>query len=142
MPLTLAEAKKILSETEEEAFEESVLSGYRIAEVGTNYAGIPQRWLIVESEARRQAANEQMDRRLLESEKQLRKRLKLKEDFECEADALKAASAFAKELRHHMLTELRLKSELRHDKPGRPSKDASPRKVYSVEATLSLTRQP
>jgi transposase len=138
VPLTLAEAKKILSETEEDAFEESVLSGYRIAEVGSNYAGIPQRWLIVESEARRQAANEQMDRRLLESEKQLRKRLKKlkKGDFECEADALKAASALAKELRHHMLTELRLKSELRHDKPGRPSKDASPRKVYSVEASL------
>ncbi|MCA1838168.1 MAG: IS1634 family transposase [Gemmatimonadaceae bacterium] len=138
VPLTLAEAKRVLSEIEEDAFEESALSGYRLAEVSSTYAGIPQRWLIVESEARRQAASEQMDRRLLKLEKQLQKRLKKleKEDFECEADALRAASTFAKELYHHKLTELRLKSGLRHDKPGRPAADASPRKVYSVEASL------
>jgi transposase len=138
VPLTLAEAERVLSEIEEDAFEESALSGYRIAEVGSAYAGIPQRWLIVESGARRKGASEQMERRLLKSEKQLQKRLKKlkKEDFECEADALKAASTFAEELRHHKLTQLRLKSGLRHDKPGRPAKDASPRKVYSVVASL------
>jgi transposase len=139
VPLTLAEAKRVLSEIEEDAFEEkSTLSGYRLAEVSSTYAGIPQRWLIVESEARRQTASEQMDRQLLKSEKQLQKRLKKleKEDFECELDALRAASTFAKELRHHKLTELRLKSGLRHDKPGRPAEDALPRKVYSVGANL------
>lgn len=138
VPLTLGSAKQVLSRIEEGAFEESALSGYCIAEVGSLYAGIPQRWLIVESEARRQAASEQLDRRLLKSEKQLRKRLgKLKkEEFECETDALKAASTFAKELRHHKLTELRLTSELRHEKPGKPAKDASPREVYSVQASL------
>jgi transposase len=63
--------------------------------------------LIVHSEERQQAANEQMDRRLLKSEKQLQKQLKKlkKEDFECEADALRAASTFAKELRYHKLTQ-------------------------------------
>ncbi len=138
VPLTLAEAKRILSQIEEDAFEESALSGYRIAEVGSLYAGIPQRWLIVESEARRQAASEQLDRRLKKSEKQLQKRLKKlqKEDFECEADALKAASTFAKELPHHKLTDLRLESDLRHEKPGKPAKDASPRTVYSIQASL------
>ena len=51
-----------------------------------------------------------MDRRLEESEKQLEKRLEKlgKEGFECKADALKAASTFAKELLHHELTQLRL----------------------------------
>jgi transposase len=138
VPLTLAEAKRVLSQIGEDAFEESALSGYRIAEVGSTYAGIPQRWLIVESEARRQAANEQLDRRLPKSEKQFQKRLKKlkKEEFECEVDALKAASTFAKELRYHKLTQLSLKSGLRHDKPGKPAKDASPRKVYSVQASL------
>lgn len=38
-------------------------------------------------------------------------------------------STFVKELRYHKLTQLRLKSGLRHDKPGRPAKDAAPRKV-------------
>lgn len=46
VPLTLAEAKRVLSEIEEDAFEESALTGYRIAEVGSEYAGIPQRWLV------------------------------------------------------------------------------------------------
>jgi transposase len=107
VPLTLTEAKRVLSEIEEDAFEESTLRGYRIAEVKSSYAGIPQRWLIVHSEERQQAANEQMDRRLLKSEKQLQKQLKKlkKEDFECEADALRAASTFAKELRYHKLTQ-------------------------------------
>lgn len=51
-----------------------------------------------------------MDRRLEESEKQLEKRRKKlgKEGFECTADALKAASIFAKELLYHELTQLRL----------------------------------
>ena len=140
VPLTLAEAKRVLSEIEEDAFEESTLSGYRIAEVSSAaYAGIPQRWLIVESEARREAARLQLDRRLAKTEKHLKKRLnKLKkEDFECEGDARHGAEGFAGELRHHDLTELRITRELRHEKPGRPAKDARAREVYKVQGTLS-----
>jgi transposase len=139
VPLTLTEAKRVLSEIEEDAFEESTLSGYRIAEVESNYAGIAQRWLIVHSDERQQAANEQLERRLLNSEKQLKKQLnKLKKkDFECEADALKAASSFAKELRYHKLAQLSVTSRVSHDKPGKPARNASPqRKVYSLKATL------
>jgi transposase len=145
VPLTLAEAKRVLSEIEEEAFEESALSGYRIAEVDSNYAGIPQRWLIVQSEPRREAASEQLDRQLDKTEKQLKKRLnKLeKEEFECEADALRAAESLAGELRYHDLRELRLASELRHDKPGRdqPGTPRRARCTGSRAASCGMSRQ-
>jgi transposase len=141
VPLTLKEAKRVLDDLQEEdALEESARSGYRIAQVKSDYAGIPQRWLVIESEERQNSANEQLDSRLEEADRRLEKQLKRlkKESFECEADALRAAESFAKkELTHyHKLTELRIKSSLRYEKPGKPARDATPRKVYSIEAGL------
>lgn len=134
VPQTISEAKRVLRDTEEDALEESALEGYRIAELASEYAGIPHRWLIVHSEARREAATEQLERRLWKTEEELNKRLRKleKEVFECEADALRGAESFAKDLRYHNLEDVRVTSERRHDKPGRPAKGARGREVYKV----------
>ena len=47
-----------------EQFIASGVKGYRIAEVGSYYAEVPQRWLIVESEARQNADLKQLDKRV------------------------------------------------------------------------------
>jgi hypothetical protein len=55
MPAKLAAAQLLLENMSDEAFVASKLMGYRMAECCSNYGGVKQRWLIVESEARKEA---------------------------------------------------------------------------------------
>jgi transposase len=47
-----------------EAFVNSAIAGYQIAECCSDYAGVKQRWLVVESEARKSADLKQLETRL------------------------------------------------------------------------------
>jgi len=46
----LTAAKTLLENMPEEAFNDSVISGYRIAPCCSEYGGVRQRWLVVESQ--------------------------------------------------------------------------------------------
>lgn len=72
VPATLAAAQVLLENMREEAFVASALKGYRIAECCSNYGGVNQPWLMVESEARTEADIKQLEKRLA---KQLSKAL-------------------------------------------------------------------
>ena len=52
VPATLTAAKQLLLEIDASALVASSWSGYKIAACGNSYAGIQQRWLVVESQAR------------------------------------------------------------------------------------------
>lgn len=139
VPGAIKEAKRLLTETPQKAFVESaLLKGYRIAEAKSDYSGVSQRWLVVESEARRQAEKGQLEKRLERVDREASKgltRLK-RQTFSCEADAHKAAEAFAKDLKHHRLTDLGIIALSKYGKPGRPAKGSEPRRFYRIEATL------
>jgi transposase len=49
VPATLVAAKQLLLEIDSSALVASSLPGYKIAACGNSYAGIQQRWLVVES---------------------------------------------------------------------------------------------
>ena len=53
VPATLAVAQLLLENIHQEAFLSSAVTGYRQSECCSNYGGVKQRWLIVESEARK-----------------------------------------------------------------------------------------
>lgn len=53
VPGTLTAAKMLLEEMPEVAFHESVMPGYRIAPTCSEYGGVRQSWLVVESQARK-----------------------------------------------------------------------------------------
>ena len=55
VPATIAAAIVLLENIRGEAFVASALQGYRIAECCSNYGGVNQRWLMVESVARTEA---------------------------------------------------------------------------------------
>ena len=78
MPATLSASQRLLDNILEAAFVTSAMTGYRIAECCSNYAGIKQRWLVVESEARKEAEHKQLGKRLL---KQLDKAQKVNPCF-------------------------------------------------------------
>jgi len=49
VPETIKEAQEAIKGTDKEEMEESGIQGYRYREMESNYAGIPQRWLVVYS---------------------------------------------------------------------------------------------
>ena len=52
VPATLSQAKELISELPDVALRDSTLTGYRIGSCCSNYGGIRQKWLVVESEKR------------------------------------------------------------------------------------------
>lgn len=85
VPGTLTAAKTLLENMPEEAFNDSVISGYRIAPCCSEYGGVRQRWLVVESQARKDADLKQLEKRLTKhlSKAQSELRLLSQQEFAC-----------------------------------------------------------
>ena len=64
LPATLKCAKDLLQQIHPDALVPSSLVGYQIAACGNNYAQIPQRWLVVKSQARLESDLKQLEKRL------------------------------------------------------------------------------
>ncbi|NET61362.1 MAG: IS1634 family transposase, partial [Symploca sp. SIO2E6] len=65
---TIAEAQQLMQALPAQMFTASALNGYTIAEVCSTYAGMPQRWLVVESQSRQQADLKQLDKRVAQQQ--------------------------------------------------------------------------
>jgi transposase len=141
VPQTIKEAKTLLEEIPEEAFAQRGLEGYRLAEARSEYGGVEQRWVVVESAQRQKAQNKQLEKKLKELDERLERQLGQlrRQRFNCEADAQKALDAFAKGFgRYHRLTEGKLMPVRGYQRPGRPRKDEEPKMVgYRIEANLA-----
>jgi len=138
VPHTVQEAQDQLRAVDEASFQDSGLAGYRLAEGQSEYGGIRQRWLIVESQAAQERARAALQQRLRQQEQALSKALRTlrRRRFRCEADAQQAAATFAQPLRYHRLRELRLIPRKRYRTPGRPRPDTPTDLHYQVEAQL------
>ena len=141
VPATIAEASWLMQNLPPERFIASSLSNYRIAEVGSTYAGVRQRWLVVESESRQQADLKQLDKRIAKAYTEKVNALKTltAHRFACQADALDALDAFEKKLKYHALIDLEVVTKPHYDKPGRPRKGDIPKRyTYHPKAALVL----
>jgi transposase len=142
VPLTLERARRVLADAPQEAFVRSPIhEGYRFYETKSDYAGVPQRWLVVESEELQKAAGERLERRLLRQERELGRELSrlVRETFACRADAREATEAFVAEHlgNHHRLTDTEIIEVVRYGRRGRPAKGAEPKEVrYRIKADL------
>lgn len=138
VPLTITQAKQLVNELKSEEFVNSVLEGYRIAECNSNYGGIEQRWVIVESQARSAADIKQLHNQLdkLDAVKSLQLQQLCRQEFQCEPDALQATERFAKKLKYHCLEAISVVKQTHYSQPGRPRKDTQPQVSYQVRATL------
>lgn len=138
VPLTIEGARKLVTELQSAQFCESGREGYRLCEVATEYAGIEQRWVVVESEDRAERELAGLDKQIEKEQSKARKELKTlgRRSFNCEADGRKAAEELAKSLRYHRLENVAIKAERYHQRPGRPRRDQSPEYRYRVGAEL------
>jgi transposase len=143
VPSTVSEVTHLLANLTNEQFVD-VQTGYRIAEICTTYAQVPQRWFVVESEQRKKSDLAALDKKLTTLESKLQKELaKLcKIEFACEADAMEAAERFACTLDYHLLGGVRAVEQTRHPKAGRPGRESQPTKTGVWLLSAEIVRNP
>ena len=141
VPLTLTAATDLVSRLPDSALQDTEVPGYRIASVCSDYGGVPQRWFVVESEARRQADLAQLERTIAKAAGRAQTQLDRlhRQEFACEADALAALESLAAQWPWHRLSDAQVSPKAHYDRPGKPKADAVPTRVtYHPQATLTL----
>ncbi len=141
VPLTLKAATEVVSQLPASALQPTTLAGYAVATVCTEYGGVPQRWLVVESQARKQADLQKLDKRLAQATRQQQRALNhlCAQEFACAADADAALQQFQRHLKWHQLTAVKVVAHPHYDRPGKPKRDTPPARVtYQGQAQLSL----
>lgn len=133
VPLSIKAAKSLISTIPESEFIDSTIPGYKLASKTENYAGIEQRWLVVQSQERRESDLRKLRQKITKAESKAVKDLKKlsQERFACEADAIKALSKLSKQFKYHQINEI-LVTQIKFK-----TKDSSEEISYQISATVS-----
>jgi transposase len=132
VPLSLAEAKRLVSDTSDSELIKSQINGYSYAVKRSYYADVEQRWLLVESEARKKSDLRQLEKRILKLETSAISQLKKlqKEEFNCHQDAMKAALKLSKKFKYYNLDNIEIQEKTLS------SKTQNLKSIYQISATL------
>ena len=133
VPLSIKTAKSLISTIPESELIDSAIPGYKLASKTENYAGIEQRWLVVQSQERRESDLRKLTHKVIKAESKAVQDLKKlsQEEFACEADAIKALSKLSKQFKYHQInvsivTQIKSKT-----------KDSPEEISYQISATVS-----
>lgn len=139
VPASLKDAQQLMSQLPDEVFQNSEIEGYSFFSRRSDYAGIEQRWLVVESDSRKESDLKQMNKKIERGSEIAQKRLKrlCQQEFACAPDAEKAASDLEKDLRYHSLSDIEVVKVPIRGK-GRPKKGVTPKYRYQLKASLAL----
>jgi transposase len=105
VPLSIKEAKEIVSNLSKEEFTKSETPGYLYQEIEKNYGGIKQRWLVVESESRKESDIKRLEQKIDKESQLLSQKLaKLsKKEFETEAEANLKLQQISSKIKYHLI---------------------------------------
>lgn len=141
VPETLTDAKDVLEQIETEQMRRcTILDGYRLHSVETDYAGVAQRWVVVFSDkafTREQATlNRQVTKELDQAEKQVWHLGN--QEFAALEDAQKAAEALEKKWKYHRIDQRIVdeRSKRANGQQGRPRRDEQLVTVYKLQCTV------
>lgn len=134
VPLTVKQAHILVSQLTTEAFTQSAITGYRWSQHQSQYGGIQQRWLVVESQERQQSDLKRLEKNLDKAQTEATRQLRelSRQSFACVADALKAANKLSKKLKYHQLVAL----DTQEIPPKSTRKNSS--SSYKVTARIEL----
>ena len=129
VPLSIKEAKQIVSNLSEDEFTKSEIVGYSWSEIASNYGGIKQRWLVVESQARKESDLERLSQKITKEEQLISQKLSrlFKKDFESELEANLSLKQITSKLKYHLISQIKI-TEI----PGESTKSK-----YQITAKLS-----
>ena len=111
VPLSLSEAKNLVSSLPSSEFQPSEIPGYCWVEKESNYGGIKQRWLVVESAARKKSDLEKLEKKIVKEYDSTQKQLaKLsKKSFDSSAEANFTIKAIQSQLKYHLISSIQIK---------------------------------
>jgi len=122
VPLSIKEAPNKICVLEDSAWEDNQIKGYKIAAIASEYANIKQRWLVRESEIRKQAAikkiSEQVEKQLESAQTALRQLSK--RYFACIADAEIAIKRLSDSGKYHQITKIEAREKPVKKTTGQP----------------------
>jgi len=132
VPLSIKAAKSLISTIPESEFIDSTIPGYKLVSKTENYAGIEQRWLVVQSQERRESDLRKLTQKITKAESKAVLDLKKlsQERFACEADAIKALSKLSTQFKYHQINESKVT-------PAKSNKKDSLNEIsYQISATV------
>jgi transposase len=148
VPLTIKAASQLVETTKE--LQASQWKGYATTEARSEYGGVSQRWILVESQARRKSDIKKLDKKIEQIQQNCHQQLKTLagQDFACVADALAAAEKLSTKMKWHQLTNIQTVEKPHYEKQGKPKLDAIPSRisyritamVMPIEAEISAQR--
>ena len=108
VPLSLKQSQQLVSQLNEAEFTSSSVSGYSWSKHKSNYRGIEQRWLVVESRLRRESDRQKLEKKLKKAKAEAENKLQelSKIEFACAADAAAAAHRLSKQLKFYKITQV------------------------------------
>jgi transposase len=140
VPLSLKQSQQLVSQLNEAEFTSCSVSGYSWSEHKSNYGGIEQRWLVVESRLRRESDLRKLEKKLKKAKAEAENKLQelSKIEFACAADAAAAAHRLSKQLKFYNITqvsskEITAQTDTNATNPGETS---SSKLRFKVQAKL------
>jgi transposase len=143
VPKTIKELQEVVTELTSEQFVSTDLEGYCLSPVESEYAGVKQRWLIVESEQKKALDLKQLNKKIEKATAQAYKQLQQlsRQEFAGREDALTALKQWQKSLDWHELEDQQVVEKCHFSHRGKPRLQEQPtRRSYHVQATLCLNQ--
>ena len=139
VPATIKKCQQLIAETNKVDMQPAKADGYFFKEYPVTYGEVPQRWLVVFSEASYQQGIKSLNKKI---EKKANKAEKVwkqlcNQSFSCQADARKAVEQLAEQLHYHQV-EMAIEPKYGYSRPGRPPKGAQPEVLgYQVNGKIT-----
>lgn len=105
VPLSIKKAQEIVSNLSSEELVKSEISGYLYQEIENNYGGIKQRWLVVESESRKESDIKRLKQKIDKESQLLSQKLAnlSKKEWETEVEANLKLQQISSKLNYHLI---------------------------------------
>ena len=138
VPLSLKQAQQLVSQLDETDFINSSSPGYRWSEHKSNYGGVAQRWLVVESASRRESDLRSLEKNIAKAHLEIQKKLRELStmEFACETDAIAAANRLDKQLKYHCLTQIKIVKVAAKRQGSGANSTATANEIFKIKAQL------
>ncbi len=119
VPLSIKEAKNLVHKVSSSEFSKSELPGYSFVEKTSNYGGITQRWLVVESEARAESDRQSLEKKISKEKESIHKKVAklFKKIFDNSTSAELSLKQIQSKLKYHLISDIQIiENELKNQK--------------------------
>jgi len=110
VPLSIKEAKNLVNEVSSSELSKSELPGYSMVEKNSNYGGIPQRWLVIESEARAKSDKKSLEKKITKEKELVQQKIAklMKKVFDNATEADLSLRLIQSKLKYHLISEIEI----------------------------------